>query len=475
MLDAVFGQQLRQEFRFFNRGRAHKDRLACFVRLFDFSCNRSEFFLRGTIHLVVFIDALNGAVGRHFDNAQTINFGEFFGLGHGRAGHTAKLVIQTEIVLERHTGECHVFRLNGTILFRFDRLVQTIRQAATMHHPARKFVDQHNVAIANDIVFVPLEHFMGPQTLVHMVHQSCAFGIIQRLPLWHHVHLLQTTFDEFVAIISQADLLGFFIKREMLFGQFGDQGINRLVQIRTILRGTGNDQRRTRFVNQDRVNLVHDREVMVALEHLGQFRFHVVAKVIETQFVVGRIGHITGISGLFFLIRLLGHNDTGGHAQNAENLAHPFGVATGEIVVHRHNMHTAPCEGVQICGEGRNKSFTLAGFHFRNIALMQENATHQLHIECPQTQGAFCAFAAVGKGFGQNCVQRFAIGNPLAEFGGLFFQTLVAQLFKLGLQRVDFCNDRPRCFYFAVVRGAKDLFGQRSQSKHVLSAPHQGP
>ena len=40
-------------------------------------------------------------------------------------------------------------------------IMQTFGQAATMHHAAGKFVDQHNLVIANDIVFVQAEHLVG--------------------------------------------------------------------------------------------------------------------------------------------------------------------------------------------------------------------------------------------------------------------------------------------------------------------------
>jgi hypothetical protein len=39
----------------------------------------------------MFVDALDGTVGRHLDHAQLVDLGEFVGLGRGGAGHARQL------------------------------------------------------------------------------------------------------------------------------------------------------------------------------------------------------------------------------------------------------------------------------------------------------------------------------------------------------------------------------------------------
>ncbi len=179
MGDPGIRQQLAERLGLFDRGGAGQNRLALGVGLFDRFDHALILFPHGAEHPVIFIHAGNGPVGRHFDHAQPINLGEFLGFGQGGAGHTRKLVVKAEKVLERDAGQGEVFRLDFHALFRLDRLVQTIRQAPPRHHAAGELVDQHHRAIADDIILVPLEQFVRPQTLVDVMHHRGAFGVIK--------------------------------------------------------------------------------------------------------------------------------------------------------------------------------------------------------------------------------------------------------------------------------------------------------
>jgi hypothetical protein len=55
---------------------------------------------------------------------------------------------------------------------------------------------------------------------------------------------------------------------------------------------TADDQRRARFVDQDRVDFVDDRVVQLALHHLIEAPGHVVAQVVEADFVVRDVGDV---------------------------------------------------------------------------------------------------------------------------------------------------------------------------------------
>ena len=46
------------------------------------------------------------------------------------------------------------------VLLGFERLMQPFRIAPARHHAAGKFVDDHDLAVADDIVLVALEQFM---------------------------------------------------------------------------------------------------------------------------------------------------------------------------------------------------------------------------------------------------------------------------------------------------------------------------
>src|SRR5579862_6442140 len=58
------------------------------------------------------------------------------------------------------------------------------------------------------------------------------------------------------------------------------------------------DQRRAGFIDQNRVDLVNDRVMQVALAQLVDFADHVVAQVIKAEFVVGAVGYVDGVGFL---------------------------------------------------------------------------------------------------------------------------------------------------------------------------------
>ena len=180
MLDARFGQHLAQHFGFLDRGCTHQNRLAYRIGFFDLFDHRLIFFERRTIDLIVFVHTRNRHVGRDNDNTQPVNLGEFFGFGFGSTRHARQLVIKAEVVLEGDRGQCHVLGLDLAAFLRFDRLMQPVGQTTTGHHTPGEFIDQHHLAVAHDVILVALEQLMRPQTLVHMVHDGGAFGVIHR-------------------------------------------------------------------------------------------------------------------------------------------------------------------------------------------------------------------------------------------------------------------------------------------------------
>ena len=141
MRDVLAFQQVRQELRLFDGCRADENRLVLLMRQLDFLDHALELLARRAIDLIVFVLPLDRAVRRHLDHAKTVDFHEFVGFGQGRAGHATEFVIQAEIILERDRGQRHVLRTNRHAFLCLDRLMQTVRQPAARHHPAREFVN----------------------------------------------------------------------------------------------------------------------------------------------------------------------------------------------------------------------------------------------------------------------------------------------------------------------------------------------
>ncbi len=208
---------------------------------------------------------------------------------------------------------------------------------------------------------------------------------------------------------------------------------------------------------------------MRALINLGQLGLHVVAQVIKAKLVVGGVGHVTQISGLFLAFGLLRINNAGGHAKRGINLAHPLSVAFRKIVVHGHDMHALARQRVQVGRESRNKGFTLTCLHLRDVTLMQENATHKLRIKSTQTKRTARGLAAVGKCFWQHIIEVFTTLHAGLKLAGFLNDTLIRQSLKFWLQRIDLIDQWTHRFHFAVIGRAKHLFGNFSETQHIFS------
>src|ERR1035437_7316456 len=69
-----------------------------------------------------------------------------------RTGHPAELVVEAEEVLEGDRRERDVLLLDLHTLLRLDRLVEPVAPAPSRHRPARELVDDHHLAVADDVL-----------------------------------------------------------------------------------------------------------------------------------------------------------------------------------------------------------------------------------------------------------------------------------------------------------------------------------
>ena len=181
--DALLRQQPGQELRFLDRGRTNENRLPALMRLADRLGDGVVLLARGAIDLVMFVNPHDRAVRRHLDYSEAVDLAEFLRLGGGGPSHPGKLVVEPEVILECHRRERHVLGLDLDALLGLDGLVQPVRQSPPDHHTAGELVDQHHLVVPDDIVLVLLEEFMRPQSLIDVMHDRGAFGVIEILPL----------------------------------------------------------------------------------------------------------------------------------------------------------------------------------------------------------------------------------------------------------------------------------------------------
>ena len=96
-------------------------------------------------------------------------------------------------------------------------------------------------------------------------------------------------------------------------------------------------------------------------------------------------------------------------------------------------MNAFATQGIQIDSQGCCERLALTGTHLGNLALVQGNTAHHLHIKVPHLHDTLRAFSDHRKRLGQKGVQRLAISEALFELDGFMSQGLVAQRFIAGL------------------------------------------
>ena len=250
----------------------------------------------------------------------------------------------------------------------FQRLVEAFGIAPARHHAAGELVDDDDGVVLDDVVLVALEQLVGAQRLLDVVHDRHVLGVVEigaaQQPGFAQ-HLLQMH----VALLGQGAGALLLVEIVVLGRQRRDVLVHRIVEVGLVVDGAGDDERGARLVDQDRVDFVDDRVIVAALHHLLEMILHVVAQIVEAQFVVGGVGHVAGIGHAALLVGEAVHDDAGGEAEETVDLAHPARVAAGEIVVDGDDMDALAGQRVEVDGKGGDQRLAFAGLHFGDAGL----------------------------------------------------------------------------------------------------------
>ena len=187
----------------------------------------------------------------------------------------------------------------------------------------------------------------------------------------------------------------------------------------------GNDQRRTGFIDQNRVNFVDDGVVKTTLNQGIRLKLHVVAQVVEAEFVIGTVGDVTGVGRFARIIIHVVEDTAGRQTQPAVKIPHPLGVAPSQVIVYGHDVHTLAGQCVEVNRQGGRQGFTFTGPHLGNRAAVENDAAHELHIVVTHFHHANRSFANRGKCLRQDGLKRFPVVDSLHELTGLGFQLVV--------------------------------------------------
>ena len=311
--------------------------------------------------------------------------------------------------------------------------------------------------------------------LERVVDQVRPFHVAGRVEALHAGQLLGGAH----ALVGEMDRVLLFLDLEVdVLLQLPGDPVGLGVAGHVVVGRAGDDQRRAGFVDEDVVHFVDDREVqrtlrllhvLVVLRIVAGGGPHVVAQIVEAELVVRAVGDVAGI-GLLPLGRVhVALDRADRQAQPHVERAHPFHVAAGQVVVHRDDVDALAFQGVEISRQRGDERFAFAGDHFGDVAAVQDHAADQLHVVMPHAEIAAAGLAADGEGLDQQVVERFAGGQPLAEFGRLVLQFVVGHRLVFGLQGADGVDLGLKLAYVPGVRRTEQS-GKRSLDEPAQAA-----
>src|SRR6516225_3799855 len=464
----------------------------------DLGDDGAALLLQRAVDLVVLVRAVNRSVGGNLEDVELVDVEELVGLRHGRAGHSGELLVEAEVVLEGDRGERLVFGLDLGVLLGLKCLVQAFGIAPAMHHAPGELVDDNDLAGLHDVVAVAHEELVRLEGLIGVMHDRHALDVVERVAL-EQIPLVQHLLQALVANLGERHLalllvdlheplaLDLFLELllgvgglQLLFdlGVLADQLLDQLVdgdvKLGAVLDRAGDDERGSRFVDQDRIDLIDDGVDVPALHHLLSAHFHVVAQIVESELIVGAVSNIAGVLLTPLVVVELVHDAADGEAQKLVDAAHPLRVALGEVIVDRDDVDALAGERVEIDRQRRHQRLALAGLHLRDLALVQNHAADQLHVEVPLAERALGRFTHGGEGGHEQIVELDAVGELLAEELGAGPQLAVRKLLELPLQRVDGLDIGPVGPKPAIVRRPEDFGRKRADGQHAKGSSLPG-
>ena len=322
--------------------------------------------------------------------------------------------------------------LIGHPLLGLDRLVQAVGPAPALERPAGELVDDLHLAARHEVVLVPLVEVLRRERLGQLVHVVDRDVVVDVVDPDRLLDLLDARLERDDRLLLLVDLV------VLVAGQRAGDGGELVVELRRLVGRAADDQRRAGLVDEDGVDLVDDGEDVAALGHVLAGAGHVVAQVVEAELVVGAVGDVGGVGGLLERRVVDGDGDQADREARATvDPAHPLGVTGGEILVHRHDVHPAPAEGVEVGGQRGDEGLALAGLHLGDPAEVQRHAAHELHVEVALAEDAPGRLAHDGVRLDQQVVERLAVLEALLELDRLVRQGVVGEPLHLGLERAD--------------------------------------
>ena len=251
--------------------------------------------------------------------------------------------------------------------------------------------------------------------------------------------------------------LGYFSGGLAAF-HLGREDIAGFIELGGLSALTGNDQRGTGFVNQNRVYLVDDGIGQPSLYQLFLVNHHVIPKIVKPVLVIGHIGDVAVICRTALVPLHAVQHAAYRETEEFMHLAHPAGVTAGQVIVDRNNVNTLPGKRIQIGRHGGNQCLSFSGLHLRNPSLMEDNSADDLHPVGLHVQHPLCCLSYRGKRLRKKVVQRLPVFQAILVLLRFCAKLFIRQVLHRRTEAFNFIYERLNPFQLPLTVGAKNFF-----------------
>ena len=312
-------------------------------------------------------------------------------------------------------------------------------------------VDDEDLAVAHDVVLVPVEELLGLDGVVEEADQGGVLRLVEVVDAEVVLDPLDAGGQDAHGALLLVDLVVLALAQAL-----GDRGELLVPLVDVPGGGSGDDERGAGLIDEDGVDLVDDDEGVPALDQVIGALGHVVAQVVEAELVVGAVGDVAGVL-LAALDGGLAHKDAaGGQSQETVDAPHEVGLVLGEVVVDGDDVYPLAGQGPQVGGHRGHEGLALTGLHLGDVAAVEGGTAHDLDVVGTHAQHPVGCLHDRGEGLGQETVERLSVLVALLELIGHVAQLGVGELTELLGKRLDLVGDGIKLLQGTALTNAKD-------------------
>ena len=139
------------------------------------------------------------------------------------------------------------------------------------------------------------------------------------------------------------------------------------------------------------------------------------------------------------------------------NLAHPFRISFGKVIIDRDNMNALSFQRIQIRRQRGYQRFTFTGLHLGNSSLMKNNTADQLYPVMFHAKHTKSRFPDNRKSFRKQIIQCFSLLQTFFKNTGPAAKFFIGKLRHHRFKSFNLVHNRINPFQFSLAVSSQNF------------------